>query len=520
MAMKTMPSAPIPAPRKRVHLRLSPPRTLDRRGGLSTGALTAAAGVDPRRLPRLSPLPPPHVKTLAIEGSVTGMAYLEGRLYVCTIDEAGRGIFYCFVRGDATTITSYTPAHSLYAEREILQFNLYSDPTDPTGGHFRRMGLIFPDGLAFPLDTDAPVLERLARDDRPLPRLFHPCVHLSRLFGTDGDRIYASAYNDPRNFDLDTATDAGAANAWVASVQSNTSAGGDFTALTVFGGALHAFKEGFCHILSGTKNPFRVSDLFAVGTPSPASIAEVGGKLFFADEKEVYRYNGDTLTPIGGPLGERDLSGARGCACAGMDALYLPAAGELFLYAPESGAWSSHGRVAGERQVRFLCPIPRGMLLLDDAANLYAIGEADPFRIPDPTEATDALTEADPTEATAPTGETDAIGATNAISTGLSPATPRFSCAFAPIVGEGEVLLRLCRLSLTVEGEAGARVRAYYKDLSGREQALLDTTLSHTGLSRLCTRMFTPADRGGRICLCCEGQVSCEELSLLLEAQE
>lgn len=474
-----MPDTPVPKARERLRLSLTPPRTLDRRGGLREGTLSAAAGVDPRRLPALCPLPAPAVASLLMRGKPTGMAYLEGRLYVTTFDDVEGGAYlHCYNGTTLTTLVPFDYRYSTDDVREIVQFNLYSDPLGASEPKFRHMGLLFPDGIAFPLGTDAPVPEALAASGSQMPRLSHVCVHLSRLFGTDGDRIYASAYNDPRNFNVDTATDTGAANAWAAAVQSNTAASGDFAALTVFGGQVHAFKEGFCHLLSGTKNPFRISDLFAVGAACPRSIAEVGGKLFFADRSRVYRYNGDTLTPIGDALGERDLSGALGCAHEGMYLLYLPRLRELFAYAPENGAWSSLGRVAGEGEVRFLVGSPKGALLLDDAGKLYTLGVTDT---------------ADP---------------------------PRFTCSFAPITAEGETLLRLSRLSLAVEGEAGARVRAAYTDLSGRERPLLDATLARTGLCRLHSRMFTPADHGGEISLVCEGALSVQKIELTVETQE
>lgn len=470
------PDAILPSPRARRRLRLALPRTLDRRGGLRPATLAAASGVDPRRLPEISPLFGNSVCALPLSGRVTGMAMLDGRLYITTLSE-GVAALHCLREGVLLSSATYTPIGGEEELREIVQFNVYSDPSDPLGGEYRHMGIVFPDGVFFPLGTDTPTLECPEQvDGKPLPRLSHITVHLSRLFGAAGDRLYASAYNDPQDWNVDTVGDAGAANAWATTVQSNTEASGNFCALTVFGGQVHAFKEGFCHVLSGTKNPFRVGDLFAVGAAAPRSLAEVGGRLFFADKKQVYHYSGDTPVPIGEALGDADLSHALGCAGDGLYYLYLPASDEMFVYATERGAWSSLGRVCGEGAVgRFLCRTEGGPLLLDSKNRLHRIGG----------------------------GEACA-----------------FSCTLAPLTEDGEGTARLCRLILTLEGEAGARVSARYTDLSGRGTLLFDTTLPSSGLHRTLSRMFTPADRGGYLSLSVEGRVAVEGIELLLEAQK
>lgn len=469
-----LPDASIPTPRKRKLRSVALPRTLDLRGGIRGGALTSAEGVDPRRLPEIAPLGAVQISTLPLVGRPTGMAALGGRLYVTALD-GERGVLHCLRDGVLLSSVSYEPIGGEDEWREIVQFNVYSNPADPLSGEYRHMGIVFPDGIFFPLDTDTPAIETPEQTlGKAMPRLSHICVHLSRLFGTAGDRIYASAYNDPQDWNVDTATDAGAQNAWAATVQSNTAAGGDFTALAVFGGQLHAFKEGFCHILSGTKNPFRVGDLFPVGAACPRSVAEVGGKLFFADRTQVYRYNGDALTPIGDALGERVLTGAVGCAGDGMYYLCLPTTGEVFVYAVESGAWSALGRVCEAGKAALMTESEGGPLLLDTDGNLYALGG---------------------------TGERG------------------FTCTLAPFVSEGEELLRLCRLFLAVDGEAGDSVVAAFRDLSGREHPLLRATLSRTGLSRLCSRMFTPADRGGGITLSVRGRAAVQRIELATETE-
>ena len=470
------PTAALPRERKRRLYRLSLPRTLDRRGGLRAATLLFAEGVDPKRLPELCACHIPTPVALDLAGRPTGMAALDGRLYITT-QSGTEAFFHCFRDGILLSRVAFTPTAGEDAAREILQFNLYSDPTDPLGGEYAHMGLLFPEGLYFPLDTDTPSLCELSdKFGMPIPGIERACVFLSRVFGVAGDRLYASAYNDPQNWNVDTATDTGAANAWAATVQSNTEASGDFRALTVFAGEVLAFKDGFCHVISGTKNPFRVGDLLSVGAACPRSVAEVGGKLFFADKKQIYRYNGDSLSPIGDALATEDLSGAVGCAGDGVYYLFLPAAGELFAYAVETGAWSSLGRVCGDSELSFMSRSAEGgALLLDSDGLLYTLNG---------------------------TGER------------------RFACTFAPIVEDGEATMRIARLVLSLSCEAGSEIRAVFRDFSGRERVLLDGKIKEGGFCRLVSRIFTPADRGGYLSLAGRGDITVQRIELMTETQE
>ena len=117
--MKRLPDAAIPKVRARKLRRLSPPATLDLRGGLRGGTLSAATGVDPRRLPELSPLPKPVATTLSLRGRPTGMAALDGRLYITTLDGES-GFLHCFRDGALTACVEYQPIGGADEVREIV----------------------------------------------------------------------------------------------------------------------------------------------------------------------------------------------------------------------------------------------------------------------------------------------------------------------------------------------------------------------------------------------------------------
>lgn len=125
-----------------------------------------------------------------------------------------------------------------------------------------------------------------------MPPIKYATVHLSRLFGVDDSRIYASGFNDYTNWNLDTVDEYGENNAWVSPAQSNTKADGDFTGITTFENHVICFKRDFMHEIYNTKNPFRIQDIFEEGTIDNRTIQNVDGKLIFVSSDGVKIYTG------------------------------------------------------------------------------------------------------------------------------------------------------------------------------------------------------------------------------------
>lgn len=132
-----------------------------------------------------------------------------------------------------------------------------------------------------------------------MPDLKYATVHLSRVFGVDDDRVYASGYNDYTNWNLDTVDEYNEANAWCSPSQSNTKAGGKFTGITSFQNHIICFKHDFMHEIYNTKNPFRLQDIYAEGTIDNRTIQDVDGKLIFVSEDDVKIYTGSNPRIIG-----------------------------------------------------------------------------------------------------------------------------------------------------------------------------------------------------------------------------
>lgn len=132
-----------------------------------------------------------------------------------------------------------------------------------------------------------------------VPNIKYATVHLSRVFGVDDDRVYASGYNNYANWNLDTIDEYNEANSWCSPSQSNTKAGGSFTGITTFDSHVICFKRDFMHEIYNTKNPFRLQDIYAEGAIDNRTIQNVDGKLIFVSEDDVKIYTGSNPRIIG-----------------------------------------------------------------------------------------------------------------------------------------------------------------------------------------------------------------------------
>lgn len=125
-----------------------------------------------------------------------------------------------------------------------------------------------------------------------MPDIKYATVHLSRVFGVDDDRVYASGFNDYSNWNLDTIDEYNEANAWCSPSQSNTKASGKFTGITTYQNHVVCFKQDFMHEIYNTKNPFRLQDIYAEGAIDNRTIQDVDGKLIFVSDDNVKIYTG------------------------------------------------------------------------------------------------------------------------------------------------------------------------------------------------------------------------------------
>ena len=198
------------------------------------------------------------------------------------------------------------------SQRSVLQFNVFNDKDGTSlNGSFDRRIIIFPDKVSLPYsDKEAFVASTFETKENAIPNLKYATVHLSRVFGVDDSRVYASAFNDYSNWTLDTADEYNEANAWFTASQSNSKADGNFTGITTFQSHVVCFKKDFMHEIYNTKNPFRIQDIYAEGAIDNRTICDVDGNLFFCSEDGVKVYTGGNPRIISYNLGIDDFSGA------------------------------------------------------------------------------------------------------------------------------------------------------------------------------------------------------------------
>ncbi len=204
-----------------------------------------------------------------------------------------------------------------------------------------------------------------------IPDIKYATVHLSRVFGVDDNRVYASGYNNYASWNLDTIDEYNEANAWCSPSQSNTKAGGTFTGITNFQGHIVCFKRDFMHEIYNTKNPFRLQDIYAEGTIDNRTIQDVDGKLIFVSEDDVKIYTGSNPRIIGHNLNMSQYT----YAVSGTDNrnyyLYCEDASKskyLYVYDTFTGLWSEQSI---ENKVLNFAHNKSGMYMLCDNGCVY-----------------------------------------------------------------------------------------------------------------------------------------------------
>ena len=467
-----IPRATLPRAGRRIELRLSGYRGLDRRTGAAVGGLAVAEGVDPRRLPDLVTLKTPGKSEYTISGKPISLHAVGEDLFA--ISRVGEALRLTRIHAGVKSSIQWATA-DLDAPRVILPFQYYSNPTTPFKSNTKRpMAAFYPENRRMFTDVGGMSYSDIGRNqDTKVPLLQVGHVYLSRVFGADGDSLYASNFNDAGGWDFDEAGDISASHAWATTSQSNARTAGNFTAITSFGGQLLAFKEHACFAVYNTRNPFRLGELMSVGAASGKSVAQTGGYLFFASARQVYLYDGSSPREIGAPLGDVDLGGAIGAAFEGLYYLYAPAVGELFVYSPATDAWAAMPHFwTGE-----IC----AMVATADAC-LFADETGDLF--------TTATATADKMTANA-----------------------------AAILPASSTPFRLFRLRMAVQAEAGATLRASYFDTRGRETPLCSHT-ARGGAEWIESRVLSPADYGGSLRFTCEGELRLGQITLVAQTGE
>jgi hypothetical protein len=331
---------------------------LNYRQKIDTGALSMENNISTIEAPYLVPsqrIIPQWWSDTANPDAVIGLFGVDDILIVIYREQTNIKISYVKDKNTSHTGVLKTDAKQDGSDdypRCIVQFNVYDTPTDPITGKYVKKLLIYPDckSMDFDISKDFTIsdmnaeIEVYTEDEEPYlppstadkekyqkntynqdvyrwvedeegngawkisvppggPKLKYATVHLSRVFGVDDDRVYASGYNDYTNWNLDTVGEYNESNSWCSPAQSNTKANSSFTGITTFQNHVICFKENFMHEIYNNKNPFRIQDIFAEGAVDNRTIQDVDGRLIFVSSDGVKIYTGSNPRNIGYFLG-------------------------------------------------------------------------------------------------------------------------------------------------------------------------------------------------------------------------
>lgn len=321
---------------------------LNKRYTLDSGDLSMESNISTNEYPYLVPSSKKTEITSDYPNAISMFAFDN---FILVVYRENTAIKIDYIADDGTIYKGVLKAEGATSDdevpRSIVQFNVFEEGELGTivDGKFTKKLLIFPDKVSMdfeitedftpnPMDADLLIKEYKTEDETALPpetashnyyyrnsiskkvyrwvddesdssnsgwkeaitptmpNIKYATVHLSRLFGVSDDTVYASGFNDYTNWNLDTIDEYNESNAWMSKTQSNTKADGNFTGIINYQGHIVCFKRDFMHEIYNTKNPFRLTDIYAEGTIDNRSIQDVDGKLIFVSEDNVKVYTG------------------------------------------------------------------------------------------------------------------------------------------------------------------------------------------------------------------------------------
>lgn len=426
---------PVPSGRKSYRTKKRSWSGLNYRQTIDTGALSMESNISTLEAPYLVP----SQKRISVIDSYAHPISMFGfDDFLLAIYRRDTAIYVDYITYDAdedeyTTYTGVLQEDNASVDDEyprcVVQFNVYDTPTDPVTGKYVKKLLIFPDkkSMDFEIKEDSfqisdmsvlvkeftPATDTATPPDTAshnyyyrntktsdvykwvddtsntensgwkvsvppsMPNIKYAAVHLSRLFGVDDDRVYASGYNDYTNWNLDTVDEYNESNAWCSPAQSNTKAGGVFTGITNFQGHVVCFKRDYMHEIYNTKNPFRIQDIYAEGAIDHRTIQDVDGKLVFVSEDDVKIYTGSNPRTLGYYLNMPEYINAVSGTDGRCYYLYCEDAyknKKLFVYDTFADNWSEQ---AIDDTVLSFAHNKNGMYMLSADGNIYKMDTAD-----------------------------------------------------------------------------------------------------------------------------------------------
>lgn len=207
--------------------------------------------------------------------------------------------------------------------------------------------------------------------EREVPDLKYLCEDGNRLWGCDGDTIYASKLGDPLSWCV---YDGLETDSWALTPASS----GEFTGCINYQGYPTFFKEDRLYKVYGAlPSAFSVVDSPCLGVAAGCSdtLALAWGSLFYLGTNGPMIYTGSLPRPVGQELGNTRFIGGS----AGSDGLKYyaslvdPAGGcKLYVYDVQRGLW----HIEDELDAVHLCRVEGDLYCMDTDGNIWILGEA------------------------------------------------------------------------------------------------------------------------------------------------
>lgn len=370
---------PIPPQTKRSKLIKKTWTDFNRRHTVDSGSLSYEKNISTAKYPFITPSERPLTIKIdnkpLIDGEPLSVHGFDDFIVVVSANKNDNKVYFTKIykteSGYGKTV-EIIDTEDTTSQRSIVQFNVFNDEQGTVlNGKYERKLIVFPDKVYIPYDGDFKA-SSIETEGNAVPSLKYATVHLSRVFGVDDGRVYASGFNDYTNWNVDTADEYNESNAWFSASQSNTKADGTFTGITTFQNHVVCFKKDYMHEIYNTKNPFRIQDIYAEGAIDNRTIQDVDGQLIFCSEDNVKVYTGGNPRIISYNLGvdvfDEAVSGTDGRCYY----LYCETKEEkhLFVYDTYCGAWSER---SSDKKIIGFAKCSFGFFAVDEDANLMKL---------------------------------------------------------------------------------------------------------------------------------------------------
>lgn len=311
---------------------------LNRRDDYDSGEISSCRNISVKNLPALKAAEVPkniitgYSRPISIHGfgKVIIIIYRDGEAIKLDY-RVGESVYRATIKASGATEDDEYP-------RSLTRFNVYSsEDGNVVSSSYVRKILIYPDRYSFDYEQNSDFTLSYLTDS--VPALRWVTVWQGRLWGVKDGKIYASAFNDYSDWNLDTADESLAKNAWISETQANIRSDGEFTGIITYDNHVLGFKREFIHQTSNTKNPFRLTDISAKGAISDLAICECAQILFYVSDDGIYSYTGGYPERISDKL---NISSYKGAVLGSWDNVlyvYIPSENFIFTYCPEVSAW-------------------------------------------------------------------------------------------------------------------------------------------------------------------------------------